>query len=527
MLAPIFDDKSSRRRVTGPVAFAIDGKDETAWGIDVGPGPAQRSRARPSSWPSRRSGFDGGHLAPRLPEAEPRRLEQRRQPEQQPRADAPVGHDGAAAPSPIRCPPRVRAALAVPRDRRSPSQTQAVFSYWRTTVPEWKDANDADRRPLGGHPEGATQLVLDERGERAHDDASCSSAATSCKPAQRGRARACRRSCIPLPEGAPADAARPSRAGSSTAAPPRPRASIVNRVWQAYFGTGLVATPEDFGRQGERPVASRAARLARRRVHGRRLEPEDAAPARSSPPRPTGQSSKVTPALLAKDPYNRLLARGPRVRVDAEIVRDIALAASGLLNPKLGGPSVYPPAPALPLRAARQLRPEDLERGEGRRTATAGRSTPSATARCPIPVLQAFDAPNGDISCVRRARSNTPLQALTTLNEPALPGGGARPGRASALEARADATSDRVDYAFRRVLAREPTPPRSRRAAEAACAREQPRFANGRAQPLEPRGERPGPAGGAAEGRHAWSSSRPGPPSSRVLLNLDETITNQ
>ena len=130
------------------------------------------------------------------------------------------------------------------------------------------------------------------------------------------------------------------------------------------------------------------------------------------------QSSHVTPELYARDPYNRLLARGPRFRVEAEIVRDIALAASGLLNPKIGGPSVYPPAPEFPLPAAGELRPEESgyeAKGEDRYR----RALYTFRYRSvPYPMLQTFDAPNGDTSCVRRARSNTPLQALTTLNEP-------------------------------------------------------------------------------------------------------------
>ncbi len=129
------------------------------------------------------------------------------------------------------------------------------------------------------------------------------------------------------------------------------------------------------------------------------------------------QSSKVTPELLAKDPYNRLLARGPRFRVDAEIVRDIALAASGLLDPQVGGPSVQPPAPDFLFQPPASYGPKvwKVETGPDRYR----RALYTFRYRSvPYPVLQAFDAPNGDFSCVRRSRSNTPLQALTTLNEP-------------------------------------------------------------------------------------------------------------
>src|SRR5207253_10969799 len=119
---------------------------------------------------------------------------------------------------------------------------------------------------------------------------------------------------------------------------------LVNRVWQAYFGTGLVSTSEDLGTQSEPPSHPElldwlACEFMDR---GWSLKALHRLIVGSATYR---QSSRVTPGLSARDPYNRLLARGPRFRVEAEIVRDVALAASGLLNPKLGGPSLYAPAP--------------------------------------------------------------------------------------------------------------------------------------------------------------------------------------
>ena len=129
------------------------------------------------------------------------------------------------------------------------------------------------------------------------------------------------------------------------------------------------------------------------------------------------QSSVVTPELLAKDPDNRLIARGPRFRVDAEIVRDVALAASGLLNAQIGGPSVYPPAPSFLFDPPASYSKKTWKSAEGpdryRRALYTFRFR-----SVPYPALQAFDSPNGESSCVRRSRSNTPLQALTVLNEP-------------------------------------------------------------------------------------------------------------
>jgi hypothetical protein len=126
------------------------------------------------------------------------------------------------------------------------------------------------------------------------------------------------------------------------------------------------------------------------------------------------QSSRVMPELLERDSYNRLLARGPRIRVEAEIVQDIALEASGLLNLKIGGPSVYPPIPASVGDTAYGgfSWPETKGADRYRR----GMYTFSKRS-LPFPALVAFDAPSGETSCPRRVRSNTPLQALTTLND--------------------------------------------------------------------------------------------------------------
>src|SRR5262249_45388341 len=137
-----------------------------------------------------------------------------------------------------------------------------------------------------------------------------------------------------------------------------------------------------------------------------------------------------------------------------EIVRDIALAASGLLNPKMGGPGVYPPSPDFLYQPPASYGPKPWfeDKGENRYR----RAIYTFRYRSvPFPVLQTFDTPNADISCVRRARSNTPLQALTTLNETLF----LEAARALALKSikEGGATdADKLRYAFRRVLARMP-----------------------------------------------------------------------
>jgi hypothetical protein len=229
--------------------------------------------------------------------------------------------------------------------------------------------------------------------------------------------------------------------------------SIVNRIWQAYFGTGLVATAEDLGTQGEPPshpelldwlaVELMENNWSLKHIHS--------LIANSATYR---QSSSVTPELFARDPANRLLARGPRYRVDAEVVRDVALAASGLLSLKIGGPSVHPPAPEFLFQPPASYGPKTWNVDTGLDRYRRGLYT-FRFRSVPYPALQNFDAPNGDFACARRTRSNTPLQALTTLNEPLF----LESARALATRIVADGganDADRIAYAVRRCLSREP-----------------------------------------------------------------------
>ncbi len=170
------------------------------------------------------------------------------------------------------------------------------------------------------------------------------------------------------------------------------------------------------------------------------------------------QSSRVTPELLAKDPDNRLLARGPRFRVDGEIVRDIALAASGLLNPKVGGPSVFAPAPLFLFQPPASYGPFDWTEAKGedryRRALYTFRRRST-----PYPALTVFDVPNGEASCVKRTRSNTPLQALTGLNETIFVECARALGKRAVLEG-GKTDADRLTFAFR--LCVEPQADRGR-----------------------------------------------------------------
>jgi hypothetical protein len=188
---------------------------------------------------------------------------------------------------------------------------------------------------------------------------------------------------------------------------------FVNRLWQAYFGQGLVTTPEDFGTRVDAPshpqlldwLACELMDSNWNIKHIHRLIVTSAT---------YRQASKVTPELYERDQYNRLLARAPRLRVESEVVQDVALSVSGLLNSKIGGPSVYPPIPASVGDTVYGgfTWPESTGADRYRR----GMYT-FAKRSLPFPTLNTFDAPSGDTACPRRVRSNTPLQALTTLNE--------------------------------------------------------------------------------------------------------------
>jgi hypothetical protein len=298
--------------------------------------------------------------------------------------------------------------------------------------------------------------------------------------------------------------------------------SFVNRVWQAYFGTGIVATVENFGTQCEAP--SHPELLDWLAVEfmdsGWDIKALQRLIVTSATYR---QTSSAPPDLYARDPYNRLLARGPRFRVDAEIVRDIALAASGLLDSRVGGPSVHPPAPAFLFVPPASYGMKEWIESKGsdryRRALYTFRYR-----SVPYPVLETFDAPNGDMSCVRRARSNTPLQALATLNEPVF----VESARALALRTVTEggaSDTQRLTYAFRRSLARKPAAEETSELLR-LLEKEQQRFTNGKLDAWELAAEDPAhppklPAGVTPAQLGAWTAV------SRVLLNLDETITKE
>ncbi len=289
----------------------------------------------------------------------------------------------------------------------------------------------------------------------------------------------------------------------------------VNRIWQRYFGVGLVETENDFGTQGALPTHPElldwlAVEFMDR---GWRLKEIHRLIVTSATYR---QSSRVRPELAEIDPHNKLLGRQARLRLDAEIVRDNALAASGLLSRKLGGPSVYPPQPEGIYQFTQVQRPWKVSAGADRYR----RGVYTFFQRsAPHPALTVFDAPDATSSCTRRVRSNTPLQALTLLNDQAF----LELAQGLAARVLAEGPSDdrgRIRYAFRLCLAREPASTEAARLEQYYRQQlDEYRAAPAEAQVLLGSSASKGPQ--ATSERAAWTAL------ARVLLNLDEFITRE
>ncbi|MBI1841783.1 MAG: DUF1553 domain-containing protein [Verrucomicrobia bacterium] len=295
---------------------------------------------------------------------------------------------------------------------------------------------------------------------------------------------------------------------------------LVNRVWQQYFGQGLVPTVEDLGTRSETPSHPElldwlATEFMRRGWSFKELHRLIVG---STTYR---QSSRARAELLGRDPYNRLLARGARTRVDAESVQDIALSASGLLNPKVGGPSVFPPLPDGVMQLSYGPIPWNTSEGEDRYR----RAMYTFWKRSvPYPALTTFDAPSAEQSCVRRVRSNTPLQALVTLNEPTFQQAARWLGW-RALRDGGSTDEARLDHAFRLCVSRQPDElERAALLRLLASSRAEFEQAGRDAATVafsDPKNPPPMPPSATVRDLAAWTTV------SRALLNLDETITKE
>ena len=514
------DDK----RTVGPAAFLVDGKDETAWGADRGPGRRHQDLnavmrfEKPAGYPDgtkfkitlkfRHSGKDvhgrHNHFLGRF------RLSLTAAPD--PKADP--------------LPPAARAALSVPAEKRTPEQKAALFRHWRTTVPAFKAVNDEIGRLWAQFPEAETTVLNLARRAPEHarqtfllDRGDWQKPARPINPGAPAFLH-------PLPDGAPRDRLTFARWLVDRRSPTAARVAV-NRAWQAIFGTGILETADDFGVRAAEPshpdlldwlaVEFMDPSTSSGQAGGWSQKQLIRTIVTSATYR---QSSKVTPSLLEVDPQNRLLARGPRFRADAEVVRDVALAASGLLDERVGGPSFYPPVPES-LFALSYL---DVDFWEAALAPERHRRSLYVFRRrsMPDPMLATFDAPSGESACARRARSNTPLAALAAMNEPIF----VEAAQALALRALREGgqtDADRAAYTFRLCTGRVPKPAEVEQILSLLASQRQ-RIADGWMSARELSTGDPGklpeiPAGTTPTDAAAWTIV------ARVLLNLDETVT--
>jgi hypothetical protein len=313
----------------------------------------------------------------------------------------------------------------------------------------------------------------------------------------------------PLPENAPKNRLALAKWIVSGANPLTGRV-IMNRQWEALFGRGLVRTTEDLGYQGELPSHPElldwlAVEFVKQGWSQKKMLKLIVMSATYQ------QSSLVTPELRERDPLNILLTRGPRFRLDAEMVRDSALKASGLLSEKMGGPSVFPPQPP-GVTTEGAYGPLEWKTSEGPDRYRRGLYT-FAKRTAPYAMAAVFDGPSGEACLARRDRSDTPLQALTLLNDTAFMECAQALGNMAVMSDGDDAR--RAELLFRRCLTR---PPSSEERAKLIqfYQTQLARFTDGELK--------------AAEILHIECAEHPNEQAAwttlaRVLLNLDETIS--
>ncbi|MBI2823393.1 MAG: PSD1 domain-containing protein [Planctomycetia bacterium] len=403
----------------------------------------------------------------------------------------------------------VQALLARPEAERTAADRDRLMAYYLSIAPELAGERDAIRKLRESMPAYPTTLVMAERraenrrGTHVHKRGEFLQPTDPIEPELAEL-------FAPLGPDEPHDRLAFARWLASERNPLVGRVTV-NRHWAALFGRGLVRTTEDFGYQGEPPTHPElldwlAVEFMR---HGWSVKKLHKLIVTSATYR---QSSRVTPELLEKDPQNKLLARAPRVRLDAELVRDAVLRASGLLSEKIGGPSVFPPQPA-------SVTSEGAYGGlawkvsEGPDRYRRGLYTFSKRT-APFAMFIAFDAASGEACLARREVSNTPLQSLTLLNDSAFVEAAQALGKL--LAAKATPESERLDELFLRCVSRPPCDV-ERATLLAFHQANQERLAKHELDAAAI-------AGGGEEDalpRAAWTLT------ARAVLNLDEAITKE
>lgn len=350
-------------------------------------------------------------------------------------------------------PKEIRTILLLPPKKRKQAQTDKVAEYFTGQQPGIKQMREQmtemDRRLQQLQPPSTLVMQELEQPRETH----VFKRGNFLEPLQKVQPGV-PAALHPLPPGAP-----PNRLGLArwlvAADNPLTARVTVNRWWAEFFGHGLVETLEDFGRQSAAPTHPElldwlATELVQSGWSMKKLHRRIVTSATYQ------QSAQLTPELQQRDPHNKLYARGPRLRLRAELIRDNALASSGLLSPKLGGPPVFPP------------QPEGLWNVTGRVDNTYRTSTGPERYRrglytirrrsSPYPSFTAFDAPDRSACVIQRPCTNTPLQALTLMNDPVYIEAAIALAQRMLSEAPAQTAPARLAYGFRLCLARAPSP---------------------------------------------------------------------
>jgi hypothetical protein len=333
--------------------------------------------------------------------------------------------------------------LAIPKNKRSFAQTQSLFAASVGGVGTFRELNDRYKEIDTLLNQGVTTLVMKELPKPRKTTVFIKGDFT--RPADE------------VTPGTPSvlhpfksTTPQPNRLDLAKwiVSPENPLTArvIVNRIWQQYFGRGLVETENDFGMQGTTPSHPELLDWLATELLAKNWSLKDIHRLIVTS-HTYRQSSSNRPDLREKDPGNYLLARQSRLRLDAEVVRDVALSASGLLAPQIGGPPVYPPIPDGVMGQGQVKRTWSVSKGADKYR----RGLYTFIYRAsPPPTLTVFDAPEGFTTCTRRIRSNTPLQALTLMNDSGFF------EFATALEKIIQ--SESLDAAFRRCTSRPPHP---------------------------------------------------------------------
>jgi hypothetical protein len=480
-------------------ALALDGKLDSGWSILGRPGEAHRAV-----------------FVLEKPAAEPRGTKLVVTLEQQGIHQMTIGRFRLWATTDVKpaaaldMPCEVEAALAVPAEKRTAAQRRLLRQHFLQTAPELAAAHKEMAELRKGLPRYPSTLVMQERRPEHARVTYFRQRGEFLKPTE-PVAPGVPEVLHPLPRDVPAKRLALARWLVDGQNPLVGRVTM-NRHWQAVFGQGIVRTTEDFGTRGEAPTHPDlldwlAVELPRR---GWSVKAMHRLIVTSATYR---QSSVVTPDLLRRDPQNKLLARGPRLRVEAEMVRDITLRVSGLLSAKLGGPSVFPPQPEG--SNERSYGGFQWQTSTGPDRYRRGLYT-FLKRTSPYAMFGLFDAPSGEACVPRRDRSNTALQALTMLNDQVV----LEAARTLAASTRGDTPERRVTEMFRRCVTRRPSAEElheivafyeKEREHLSAHAAEAAKLAGGDAKQDREK----------VVEQAAWTAV------ARALLNLDETITKE